>query len=92
MLKQDLLLKLLPLPNGIPKKDVYRRVLSALKPDAFQACFVNWLQSLRASAAAASGVEQPILAVDGKTLRRSHDHSRGLGDGHRPDAGTSGDG
>ena len=41
VLKQDLLLKLLPLPNGIPKKDVYRRVLSALKPDAFQACFVN---------------------------------------------------
>ena len=23
-------------------------------------------------------MEQPILAVDGKTLRRSHDHSRGL--------------
>ena len=79
LLKEDLLLKLLPLPNGIPRKDVYRRVLSALKPDAFQACFANWLQSLRASAAAASGVEQPILAVDGKTLRRSHDRSRGLG-------------
>ncbi len=79
LLKEDLLLKLLPLPNGIPRKDVYRRVLSALKPEAFQACFVNWLQSLRASAAAASGVEQPILAIDGKTLRRSHDHSRGLG-------------
>ena len=72
------MLKLLPLPNGIPRKDVYRRVLSALKPEAFQACFVNWLQSLRASAAAVSGVEQPVLAVDGKTLRRSHDHSRGL--------------
>ncbi|MCH7688596.1 MAG: ISAs1 family transposase, partial [Planctomycetes bacterium] len=79
LLKEDLLLKLLRLPNGIPRKDVYRRVLSALKPDAFQACFVNWLQSLRASAAARSGVEQPILAVDGKTLRRSHDRSRGLG-------------
>ena len=79
LLKEDLLLKLLPLPNGIPRKDVYRRVLSALKPDAFQACFVNWLQSLRASAAARSDVEQPVLAVDGKTLRRSHDHSRGLG-------------
>jgi predicted transposase YbfD/YdcC len=79
LLKEDLLLKLLPLSNGIPKKDVYRRVLSALKPDAFQACFVNWLQSLRDSAAAASGVQQPVLAVDGKTLRRSHDHRRGLG-------------
>ena len=78
-LKEDLLRKLLPLSNGIPKKDVYRRVLSALNPDAFQACFVNWLQSLRSSAAAASGVQQPVLAVDGKTLRRSHDHRRGLG-------------
>jgi predicted transposase YbfD/YdcC len=77
--KRDYLLRLLPLPNGIPQKDVYRRVLSALKPDAFQACFASWLQSLRASAEAASGTEQPVLAVDGKTLRRSHDRRKGLG-------------
>jgi predicted transposase YbfD/YdcC len=67
------------LPNGIPCKDVFRRVLMLLKPGAFQACFVNWLQSLRAQAAAATGVEQPVLAVDGKTARRSHDRSKGLG-------------
>ena len=77
--KKDFLLNLLPLPNGIPQKDVYRRVLSALKPGAFEACFANWLQSLRASAEAASGVKQPVFAVDGKTLRRSHDRGRGLG-------------
>jgi predicted transposase YbfD/YdcC len=77
--KKDFLLTLLPLPNGIPQKDVYRRVLSALKPDAFQACFASWLQSLRASAEAASGVEQPVFAVDGKTLRRSHNRRKGLG-------------
>ncbi len=45
----------------------------------FQACFVNWLGSLRAKAAAATGVDQPILAVDGKTARRSHDRPNGLG-------------
>lgn len=73
------MLSLLPLPNGVPQKDVYRRVLSALNPAAFQACFANWLQSLRAKAAAASGVEQPVFAVDGKTLRRSHDRRNGLG-------------
>lgn len=39
--KKDFLLSWLPLPNGIPQKDVYRRVLSALKPDAFQACFAS---------------------------------------------------
>lgn len=77
--KKDWLLSLLPLPNGVPQKDVYRRVLSALNPAAFQACFTNWLQSLRAKAAAASGVEQPVFAVDGKTLRRSHDRRNGLG-------------
>ena len=34
---------------------------------------------MRAAAAAATGVEQPILAIDGKTLRRSHDRKNGLG-------------
>src|SRR5438128_1580918 len=47
-MKQEFLLKTLNLPNGIPRKDVFRRVLMALKPGAFQACFVDWLQSLRA--------------------------------------------
>jgi hypothetical protein len=78
-LKADELLKVLPLPHGIPQKDVYRRVLCTLKPNAFQVCFVSWLQSLPAEAAAATEVQQPILAVDGKTLRRSHDRNKGLG-------------
>lgn len=78
-LKEDFLMKALDLPNGIPRKDVFRRVLMVLKPSAFQACFANWLQSLRVAAAKATGVERPILAVDGKTARRSHDHKNGLG-------------
>lgn len=77
--KEAFLLGVLPLPNGIPRKDVFRRVLAALQPGAFQACFVPWLQSLRQRAAAATGVSQPVLAVDGKTLRRSHDRRKGLG-------------
>jgi len=79
VLKQEFLLQVLDLPNGIPSKDVFRRLLMALKPAAFQACFANWLQSLRTEATAATGVEQPILAVDGKTARRSHDRKNGLG-------------
>jgi predicted transposase YbfD/YdcC len=78
-IKKDLLSRVLPLSNGVPRKDVFRRVLSALQPAAFQACFADWLNALRAKAAAATGVEQPILAVDGKTLRRSHDRKNGLG-------------
>jgi predicted transposase YbfD/YdcC len=77
--KKELLSNVLELPNGIPRKDVFRRVLSLLQPSAFQACFVSWLGSLRAKAAAATGVDQPVLAIDGKTLRRSHDRSKGLG-------------
>jgi predicted transposase YbfD/YdcC len=78
-LKEEFLVTALDLPDGVPGKDVFRRVLLALRPEAFRACFVNWLESLRAEAAAATGVEQPILAVDGKTARRSHDRKNGLG-------------
>ena len=78
-LKEDFLIAALSLPAGVPRKDVFRRVLMALRPEAFRACFVSWLTSLRAEAAAATGVEQPVLAVDGKTARRSHDRNNGLG-------------
>jgi len=78
-LKEELLLQVLDLPNGVPCKDVFRRVLMTLKPAAFQAGFASWLRSLRTEAVAQTGVEQPILAVDGKTARRSHDRGKGLG-------------
>lgn len=68
-----------PLPHGVPSKDVFRRVLCGLKPDAFQACFANWIATLREKAELATGVDRPTLAVDGKTLRRSHDAKKGLG-------------
>lgn len=77
--KHEFLLRVLELPAGIPGKDVFRRVLMLLNPAAFQACFCNWLAALRAKATEASGIEQPILAVDGKTARRSHDRNNGLG-------------
>jgi predicted transposase YbfD/YdcC len=77
--KKEFLVALLDLPNGVPCKDVFRRVLMALQPGAFQACFRNWLQSLRDTAAEATGVDQPVFAVDGKTARRSHDRTHGLG-------------
>src|SRR5947209_8705394 len=78
-LKEEFLLQVLDLPNGVPRKDVFRRVLMVLKPAAFQACFTRWLQSLRTEAVAETGVEQPVLAVDGKTARRSHDRAQGMG-------------
>lgn len=77
--KKELLASVLPLPHGVPCKDVFRRVLMALRPEAFQECFAAWLRSLRDEAAAGTGVERPTLAIDGKTLRRSHDKKNGLG-------------
>ncbi len=77
--KKEFLRDVVPLPAGLPCKDVFRRVLMLLHPAPFQACFCNWLRALQAEAAEASGVDQPVFAVDGKTARRSHDRANGLG-------------
>lgn len=77
----------LALPNGIPSHDTIGRVLMALRPAAFQACFSSWIEAilqakestLREQAQDPSLVGQRHLAIDGKTLRRSHDHRKGLG-------------
>ena len=82
VLKRDLLVEILELPHGIPGKDVFRRVLMTIEPAAFQAAFAHWVCELRTKAEAETGVEQPILAVDGKTLRRSHDEAKDLGPLH----------
>src|SRR5919107_1328782 len=62
----------LALPNGIPSHDTFRRVFMLIDPDAFEACFARWAQSL------AGGVEREVVALDGKTVRRSgsrrHEH------------------
>ena len=77
-LKAEFLERALDLPHGIPGKDVFRRVLMALKPAAFQACFAAWLQSLR-TGTRRSPRGATDLSVDGKTARRSHDRKKGWG-------------
>lgn len=76
--KKDWLKQFLDLPNGIPSRDCIRRVLTALKPESFQACFESWIASLVSEVATG----KDIIAIDGKTLRRSHDHKHGLGPLH----------
>jgi predicted transposase YbfD/YdcC len=66
----------LQLPGGIPSHDTIGRVLIALKPSAFQECFQNWLASISQNQ---SPSDFDVVAIDGKALRRSHDHKRGLG-------------
>src|ERR671938_931753 len=60
----------LELPNGIPSHDTFRRVFMLIDPDAFEAGFTAWVGSL------VDGFEREVVAIDGKTLRRSFDHRR----------------
>src|SRR5246127_2521017 len=54
-LKEDLLTTILDLTRGVPGKDVFRRVLMVLKPDAFEASFNAWIARLRDEAVAETG-------------------------------------
>jgi predicted transposase YbfD/YdcC len=73
----------LRLPNGVPSRDTIGRVLQSLKPWAFQQCFAAWMTSLHEEQSVAEKDQQDELprqiALDGKCLRRSHAHGRGLG-------------
>jgi predicted transposase YbfD/YdcC len=65
----------LALPNGIPSHDTFRRVFMLIDPDAFEVCFTAWVSAL----AIPAQLGQPeVVAIDGKTLRRSFDRSRDL--------------
>ena len=69
----------LTLPRGIPSRDCIRRVLIALQPEAFQRCFQAWI----ADALEPDEVGRArLVAIDGKTCRRSHDAAHGLGPLH----------
>ena len=71
----------LALPHGVPGKDTFRRVLGLLPPVVFQQCFQQWLLTLQASPDGESECQKHI-AIDGKSLRRSHDRKHGLGPMH----------
>src|SRR3954468_19707202 len=60
----DWLQSFLPLANGIPSPDCLRRLLLALKPEAFQKCFQGWIA--QAVQAAPSGPAR-LIAIDGNT-------------------------
>jgi DDE_Tnp_1-associated/Transposase DDE domain len=80
--KEEFLMGLIDLPNGIPGKDVFRRVLMIIKPEAFEAAFNAWIARLRDEAIAETGVDRPIVSIDGETARRSHDAKQDLGPLH----------
>lgn len=62
----------LELPHGIPSRCTFRRVVSRLNPAEFQDCFRDWIKAL------SRATKGRIIAVDGKTLRRSMDSASEL--------------
>jgi predicted transposase YbfD/YdcC len=66
----DFLRRFLPYHHGIPCADWLRVLMNRIDPDLFSACFMAWAQELRADAPA-------LIALDGKTSRRSHDRGAG---------------
>ena len=81
------------LPNGIPSHDTFGRVFALIDPKQFEASFVQWVQGI-------SKTVKGVVAIDGKTLRRSHDQERRqesaafgqcLGGGKSAGAGSTGD-
>jgi len=81
--KEQWLRQFLALPNGIPSHDTFARVLARLNPEELQHCFLRWMQAV-------SEVTQgEVVAIDGKTLRRSCDRARGKSAIHRVSAWAS---
>jgi|SRR5262245_19496727 len=87
--RHDWLGQFLPLPNGVPSRDCIRRLLLALRPEAFQKCFQCWIAQ-----AVQTEDDGParLVAIDGKTCRRSHDAAQGLGPLHVVSAWASEEG
>jgi predicted transposase YbfD/YdcC len=69
--KADWLRGFLELPNGIPSHDTFGRVFAALDPEQFGSCFAAWVEDV----AGRLGLKR--VAIDGKTLRGSHDRGKG---------------
>ena len=60
----------LDLPNGIPSHDTFRRVFMLIDPVTFEAAFLSWVGTL------VRDFDREVVAIDGKTVRRSFDRGR----------------
>ncbi len=63
--KLSLLRRFLPFRDGTPAHDHLGDIFAVLDAEKFQSCFVSW-------AAAVSGAPAEVIAIDGKTSRRSY--------------------
>lgn len=61
----------LALPHGIPSHDTFGRVFARLDAEQFETSFLSWVQTVF------ERTDGEVVAIDGKTVRRSHDRSNG---------------
>lgn len=69
--KESWLRQFLELPNGIPTHDTFGRVFASLEAEAFQQGFIRWVEAVFRV------TQGQVIAIDGKTLRRSHNRTMG---------------
>jgi len=65
--KREWLAKFLDLSAGLPSHDRFNAIFAAIKPAEFEKCLLNWITALHEIS------DGQIVAIDGKTLRRSFD-------------------
>lgn len=73
--KEDWLRTFLELPGGIPSHDTINRVFQMMEPDKFHEAFFRWT-------GAVAGKIEGVVAIDGKTIRRSRDGAKGKQPAH----------
>lgn len=78
--------RFLKLPHGIPSHDTLGRLFAVVSPEAFEASFREWVASVREVCG------EDVIAIDGKSLRRSHNRKKGLGPLHMVSAWSTANG
>ena len=69
-LRLPFLRRFLLFERGIPSHDTLNDVVNAIDPELLKACFLEWVETLR-------DTDKEVIAIDGKTLRRTHARAKG---------------
>ena len=85
-IREDWFRTFLDLPNGIPSHDTFGRFFAAMDPEEFSRCFTRWVNSISVV------TEGEVVAIDGKTLRRSFDRASSKAAIHMVSAWAAGNG